>query len=85
MPVTLRDHQHLAISALQRARRIFGMASTADAHTAPMLDTHCYGAAALQTLMMIDTAITAQMGGGPGTASADLQAYLAGAAGKLQN
>uniref|UniRef100_A0A383W2H5 Protein kinase domain-containing protein n=1 Tax=Tetradesmus obliquus TaxID=3088 RepID=A0A383W2H5_TETOB len=38
-----------------------------------------------ETLMMIDTAITAQMGGGPGTASADLQAYLAGAAGKLQN
>jgi hypothetical protein len=39
----------------------------------------------LQTLMMIDTAITAQMGGGGGIASADLQAYLAGPAGQLQN
>jgi hypothetical protein len=36
-------------------------------------------------LMMIDTAINAQMGGGGGTASADLQAYLAGSRGKLQN
>jgi hypothetical protein len=31
----------------------------------------------LQTLMMIDTAISAQMRGGGGGASTDLQAYLA--------
>jgi hypothetical protein len=38
-----------------------------------------------QTLMMIDTAISAQMLGGGGAASADLQAYLAGSQGPLKN
>jgi hypothetical protein len=39
----------------------------------------------LQTLMMIDTAISAQMRGGGGAGSAELQAYLASSQRPLKN
>ncbi|KAF6257325.1 hypothetical protein COO60DRAFT_1240908 [Scenedesmus sp. NREL 46B-D3] len=68
----------------QRCGCACGPTCTLLRHATPCLH-HPPRPVALQTLMMIDNAISAQMRGGGGNVSADLQAYLAGSHGRPQN